>query len=94
MRLDIKKSNPTYTSPRTKIAKLVKRNSEEVLGEKTFYYLDFASSDAKYYREHGIPTVLYGPHGIKIHSYNERVNITELLLLTKVYLATAIDYLS
>ena len=94
VRLDIKKSNPTYTSPRTKIAKLVKRNSEEVLGEKTFYYLDFASSDAKYYREHGIPTVLYGPHGIKIHSYNERVNITELLLLTKVYLATAIDYLS
>ena len=91
---DIKKSNPTYTSPNSKIAKIVKKNSETVLGEKTYYYLDFASSDAKYYREHGIPTVLYGPHGIRIHSYNERVSLNELVYLTKVYLSTALDYLS
>ena len=94
VKFDVKKSTPTYTSPKSKVAQLVKQNSEFVLGEKTFFYLDFASSDAKYYRENQIPTVLYGPHGIKIHSYNECVSLNELVSLTKVYLSTALDYLS
>ena len=52
----------------------------------------WATSDAKYYRNHGIPTIHFGPSNNKgIHSYNEDVEIVDIMKCAKTHMAVIAD---
>jgi succinyl-diaminopimelate desuccinylase len=70
------------------------RNAELVWGQPVIPAYQWASSDARYYREKKIPTIQYGPSNtVGIHSYNEDVDIEDVVNSAKVYLGAIADLL-
>ena len=56
--------------------------------------MQWASSDARHFREYGIPVLQYGPAYLPtIHGYNERVKVEQIITCAKVYVAAVIDFL-
>jgi succinyl-diaminopimelate desuccinylase len=87
--------DPNYTSPTAPIVNLTKANVKDVLGREPNIFVQWASSDARHFRVRGIDTVHYGPAIIEgIHGLDERVRVDDIITATKVYVGTAIDYLS
>lgn len=56
--------------------------------------LQWASSDARTFRSHGIPVLQYGPAELKtIHGFDERAPVADVILAAKVYALTTLRYL-
>ena len=85
---------PNYTSPNTELVAITRENIKEILGAEPEIFVQWASSDARYFRLKGIPTIHYGPAVIEgIHGYNEKVKAEDVITATKVYTGTVIDFL-
>jgi len=90
----VSQSSPNYTSPTEEIVKILERNIAEVIRKKPRVFVQWASSDARYLRARGIQTAHYGPAHLEgIHGFNEKVRTDDVTAATKVYVATALDYL-
>ena len=88
-------TEPNYTPPNTELVSLARENIKEVLGVNPNVFVQWASSDARYFRLKGIPTIHYGPAVIEgIHGYDEKVKAEDVVTATKVYVGTAIDFLA
>lgn len=88
------KNYGNHTSIDAPIVDAVKRNAEMIWEIEVLPAYQWASSDAKFYRELGIPTLQYGPSNTEgIHSYNENVDIEDVLNANKIYLLTLCDLL-
>ncbi len=56
--------------------------------------LQWASSDARTFRRHGIPVLQYGPAELAtIHGFDERAPAADVVLAAKVYALTTLRYL-
>ncbi len=83
-----------HTSIDAPIVQAIKKNAEKVWGIEVLPAYQWASSDAKFYRDLGIPTLQYGPANTEgIHSYNENVDIEDVLNANKIYLLSLCDLL-
>jgi len=90
----IGKSNPNYTPPGSEIVRIAATNIEQIIGVKPKLFVQWASSDARFYRGRGVPTIHYGPAEVGvIHGYNERVKAEDIVKACKVYAGIAADYL-
>ncbi|MBC7220600.1 ArgE/DapE family deacylase [Candidatus Bipolaricaulota bacterium] len=84
-----------YTSPTHPFVQLVLRIIREVAGGTSRPVLQWASSDARFFRRHGIPTLQFGPAELQgIHGYDERVAVGQLVQAARVYALLIHDYLS
>jgi succinyl-diaminopimelate desuccinylase len=84
-----------YTLPSEPIVQAVLRSIELVRGERADGVLQWASSDARYFRRFDIPVLQYGPADLPtIHGLNEKVLVEEIVAAAKVYVLTAVDYLT
>lgn len=87
-------SEPNNVSVKSNLVQSVKKNAESVIGRNVTATYQWASSDARYFREAGIETIQYGAANTEgIHSYNETVNIQDLIDGAKVYLGAVVDLL-
>jgi len=87
-------SEANYTDVDTELVKSVIDNVEVIWQSKIVPAYQWASSDARYYRLKGIPTIQYGPANLEgIHSYNETVDVEDIINSTKVYLGIITDLL-
>lgn len=69
-----------------------KENAEYITGRTMYPAYQWATSDAKYYRALGIPAIHFGPSNNKgIHSYNEDVEIVDILKCAKTHFAVLED---
>ncbi|UUX33405.1 M20 family metallopeptidase [Fundicoccus culcitae] len=88
------RSEANYTSPQDPVCRAVVDNLQEISGHEAYGVMQWASSDARHFREHNIPVLQYGPATLStIHGYNERVEVDKIVLATKVYGAAIIDFL-
>lgn len=72
----------------------VKRNAEKITGRQIVPAYQWATSDVKYYRSRKIPTIQFGPANNKgIQSYNEDVEISDIISCAKTHLAVLDDLL-
>lgn len=61
-------------------------NAQAVWNKKVVPAYQWATSDAKFFRYRGIPTIQYGPANTEgIHAYNETVDIEDVVNCTKTY---------
>jgi len=91
----ISQSSPNYTSPNQEIVKALSRNVHEITSRKPRVFVQWATSDARYLRARGIPTAHYGPAHLEgIHGFNEKVKAGDVVAAAKVYVGTAIDFLT
>lgn len=85
-------SEANYTDVDTDIVRSAVENAERIWNRKVTPAYQWASSDARYYRYAGIPTIQYGPANTEgIHSYNETVDIEDVVNSAKVYLGIMAD---
>jgi succinyl-diaminopimelate desuccinylase len=90
----ISRNEANYTEETQSVVKAVVENAQSVWGYKVVPAYQWASSDARYYREIGVPTLQYGPSNTEgIHSYDEDVDIEDVVNAAKVYMGTICDLL-
>lgn len=88
------KSEGNYTEEDEVIVQTVKRNAESIWNMEVIPAYQWASSDARDYRRAGIPTIQYGPANTAgIHSYNENVDIQDVVNAGQIYVLSLCDML-
>lgn len=86
------KSEANFTDHEAPIVLAFKKNAEELLGREVIPAYQWASSDARDYRKLGIPTIQFGPSNtVGIHSYNETVQIEDVIVAAKTYIGAICD---
>ena len=87
-------NDPNFTLPDDPFVELVLHSISEIANEEAQPVLQWASSDARYFRYRDIPTVQFGPAELAgIHSYNERVRVDDVVEATRVYALLMHDFL-
>ncbi|MCD7833883.1 MAG: ArgE/DapE family deacylase [Lachnospiraceae bacterium] len=87
-------SEGNYTEETETIVECVRKNAEAIWGIKVEPGYQWASSDAREYRKLGIPTIQYGPANTEgIHSYNENVDIEDVVNCGQIYVLSLCDML-
>lgn len=81
-----------YTEIDAAIVEAIKKHAEELWKIEVLPAYQWASSDAREYREKGIPTIQYGPSNtVGIHSYNETVDIEDVKNAGQIYILSLCD---
>jgi succinyl-diaminopimelate desuccinylase len=90
----IERGEPNYTQTSSKIIQTLRENLKEIQNKDLDLTYQWASSDAKFFRIAGTPTVQFGPSVLEgIHSFNEKVKIEDVLAAAKIYTGVIIDFL-
>ncbi|MDD3369054.1 MAG: M20/M25/M40 family metallo-hydrolase [Lachnospiraceae bacterium] len=87
-------TEPSWTDPEETIFGIMHQNTEAVLGEKAVISLRSGFDDSRFYRYKGIPAVLLGVTEHAMGDANEYFEIQDMINVTKIYLATAYDFLT
>lgn len=89
------KSNANYTPAEDPVCKYTVDNISYVKNQKAYGVLQWACSDARYFRQNNIPVLQYGPAILEtIHGFNERAEVQDIVDCAKVYILTAVDFLN
>lgn len=87
-------AEPNFTDDQSDIVRIFRKNAEQVWNRTVLPAYQWASSDAKYYRELGIPTIQYGPSNTEgIHSYNENVDCEDVAHAGEIYVVSLCELL-
>lgn len=85
-------SDANFTDEYDPLVQSVRKNAESLWPFEIIPAYQWASSDAREYRELGLATLQYGPSNTAgIHSYNEDVDVLDVINAAKVYLLTIFD---
>lgn len=88
------KSVANYTDANDPVCKAIVDNITHVTGHEAYGVMQWASSDARHFREYDIPVLQYGPAYLpSIHGYDEKVLVEHIVTSAKVYIAAVIDFL-
>ena len=85
---------PSWTAPDHEIIRTLSRHCAAKLGTQPVVNMRVGASDARLYRQHGVPTVVCGLTSYNMGSSDEHVHIDELRALGEIFVLTAFDYLS
>lgn len=85
---------PNWTEPDHELVRLVHDNARTVLGRDVALNLRPGFSDARFYRQKGVPSVVYGVAANNMGGANEFAVIEELQAVFAVHALTAFDFLS
>ena len=89
------RSEPNWTLPTDPIVSVLVDALRELSGDPTAEgVLQWASSDARTFRSHGIPVLQYGPAELAtIHGFDEKAPVADVVLAAKTYALTTLRYL-
>lgn len=88
------RSEPNVTDPDHEIVTRALANAKDLLGDGVVRNMRIGMSDARLYREHGIPSVVYGPAAHNMGGVDEYVEEQDLYSVFYVHAMTAFDYLT
>jgi len=87
-------SEPNWTAPTDPVVETLVGALRDLADPDAQGVLQWASSDARTFRSHGIPVLQYGPADLHtIHGFDERARADDVVLAAKVYALTALRYL-
>jgi len=76
---------PSFTSPSDPFVALAGEAVRELVGEEPVLSVGYASTDARYFRPRGIPSIVYGPTPYNIGGVDEAVRLEELETIAAVH---------
>jgi succinyl-diaminopimelate desuccinylase len=89
------RSHANYTPADDPVCKAIVDNISFVTGKESYGVQQWASSDARHFRDYHIPVLQYGPAYLpSIHGYNEKVHVDDIIRCAKVYIAAVVDFLN
>lgn len=88
------RSEPNWTHPTDPIVETLIGALRDISDPEAKGVLQWASSDARTFRSHGIPVLQYGPAELAtIHGFDEKAPADDVVLAAKVYAVTTLRYL-
>ena len=90
----IRRFEASYTSPGHEIVRRTAAVAAEVLGETPAVNMRVGGSDSRWYRPHGVPTVVLGLTPNNMGGADEYVIVEELAAVAKIHTLVAYDFLS
>jgi succinyl-diaminopimelate desuccinylase len=90
----IRRFEPSYTEPGHEIIRRTVQVAADVLGEEPVVNMRVGGSDSRWYRKHGVPTVVLGLTPFNMGGPDEYVLVDELLAVAKIHTLVAYDFLS
>jgi len=90
----LRRFEPNFTDPDHEIVVRVRDVAEEVLGAAPAVNMRVGGSDSRWYRQHGVPTVVYGLTPFNMGGPDEHILVDELRAVAKVHALAAFDYLT
>ncbi len=90
----LRRFEPNHTDPDHEIVGCVADAAEAVLGRRPAVNMRIGASDARWYRMHGVPTVIYGPTPFNMGGADEYVLVDELHAVAKVHCLAALSFLA
>jgi succinyl-diaminopimelate desuccinylase len=90
----LRRFEPSFTDPAHEIVMRVREAAREVLGTTPAVNMRVGGSDSRWYRMHGVPTVVYGLTPFNMGAPDEHILIEELGAVAKVHTLAAFDFLS
>lgn len=89
---DLRATDPTMTDPGTRIVGIAMENCQAVLGRPSHRSIRVGASDARFFRRHSIPTIVYGPQAHNMGAPGEYVDVDELMRIARVHAGIAADF--
>jgi len=89
----IRRVEPSVTSPEAEIVQLTAAAARHVLGRAPAVNMRVGGSDARLFRQAGIPTVVYGPTPFNMGGADEYVLVEELEQIARVHALAAFEFL-
>ena len=90
----LRRFEPNFTDPGHEIVARVRDVAEEVLGTAPAVNMRVGGSDSRWYRLHGVPTVVYGLTPFNMGGPDEHILVDELSAVAKVHTLAAFDFLT
>jgi succinyl-diaminopimelate desuccinylase len=90
----LRRFEANYTDPGHEIVARLRDVAEEVLGVAPAVKMRVGGSDSRWYRRHGVPTVVYGLTPFNMGGPDEHILVDELSVVAKVHTLAAFDYLT
>ena len=90
----LRRFEPSFTDPGHEIVARVRGVAEEVLGTAPAVNMRVGGSDSRWYRLHGVPTVVYGLTPFNMGGPDEHILVDELKAVAKVHTLAAFDFLT
>ena len=66
-------------------------NATAATGKEPQLTATFSATDARYFRPRGVPALIFGPRPHGLAAPDEYITVDDLVAVTKVHLATALD---
>lgn len=85
---------PNWTDPDHELVRLIHKNAEAVTGCDVAVNLRPGFSDARFYRQSGVPSVVYGVAANNMGGADEYATVEDLLAVFAVHALSAFDFLS
>ncbi|MCU0983323.1 MAG: M20/M25/M40 family metallo-hydrolase [Acetobacteraceae bacterium] len=90
---EINFTEPAACDPFHEMVGLIRGNARALTGIDPAPILSLGGTDARLWRQRGIPAFVYGPHPTGMGGRDEHVDIEEFIALVKVHVLSAYDYL-
>jgi succinyl-diaminopimelate desuccinylase len=90
----ISEQTPRWSDPTHPMVGHIRRNAAEVAGWRVLPIPSLAGTDARLWRERGIPAFTYGTTATNVAMPDERTDIAEWLRVVRVHALSALDYLT
>jgi succinyl-diaminopimelate desuccinylase len=85
--------DPNYTPFQEEIVQLALKHAEAIRGHRIHLTSGIGLTDCRFFRERGIPSVVYGPRSFNMGAENEYITVQDLMDTVKVHTLTSFDYL-
>ena len=83
--------NASYTAPSHPLVAAARANATAAVGKEPQLTATFSATDARYFRPRGVPALIFGPKPHGLAAPDEYITVDDLVTVTKVHLATALD---
>jgi succinyl-diaminopimelate desuccinylase len=90
----ISSQTPEWSDPDHIMVDLIRRNAREVAGLHVRPIPSLAGTDARLWRQHGVPAFTYGTTATNVAMADEHTDIKEWLDVVKTHALSALDYLT
>ena len=90
----LRRFEPNFTDPGHEIVMRVRDAAAEVLKRPPAVNMRVGGSDSRWYRMHGVPTVVCGLTPFNMGGPDEHILVDELLAIAKVHALAAFDFLT
>jgi succinyl-diaminopimelate desuccinylase len=91
---EINSSEPAYCDPFGEMMRIIQANVKDLRGFEPTPIISLGGTDARLWRQRGIPAYVYGPFPTGMAQKDEVVPVEDYLHVVRTHLLSAFDYLS